>query len=97
MYRQYVHNADNTVADQFDLSEYDFENVKSVTLVFDGIVYSGNGAIITGENGAFPYNFLMNRSNGSSVTTNVNGNLSDTLSFSNYYNLKNLSYIALNY
>lgn len=92
-----LYNADNAIADQFDLSEYDYENVQSVTLVFDGITYSGYGAIITDENGGFPYNFSMNRSNGNFITIDINGTMSDTLIFSNYYNLKDISYIVLNY
>ena len=92
-----LYNSDNAIADHFDLSEYDYENIQSVTLVFDDIVYSGYGAIVTGENGGLPYNFCMNRSNGNFITIDVNGTLSDMLSFSNYYNLKDISYIVLNY
>lgn len=68
-----------------------------MTLVFDGITYNGNGAVITGEYGNIGYNFNMNRENNYSVTIDVNGGLTDKLSFSNYWNLKELSYIALNY
>ena len=92
-----LYNADNAIADQFDLSEYDHENVKSVTLVFDGVVYSGYGAITVDENGGFPYNFSMNRSKGNSITIDINGTMSDTLTFFNHYNLRNINYIALNY
>lgn len=92
-----LNNADNETANRFDLSGYDYENVQSVTLVFDGIVYSGSGAIVTGEYGNIIYDFSMDRTSNYSVTIDVNRTLTDTLSFSNYYNLKDLSYIALNY
>lgn len=92
-----LQNSDNETANQFDLSEYDYENVQSVTLVFNGITYNGCGAIITGEYGNIGYNFNMNRTNNYSITIDVNGELTDKLNFSNYWNLKELSYIALNY
>ena len=92
-----IQNTDGETNNHFDLSEYDYENVQSVTLVFDGITYGGSGAIISGENNDVRFNFNMDRTNNYSVTVDVNGTLTDSLSFSNYYNLKNLSYIALNY
>ncbi len=82
-----IKNIDN----KFSLSEY--ENVDSLTLVFDDIVYFGGGAIVT-KNWDF-YNFTMNRSNANYITIDVE-NLTNDIEFYNYWIPANLDYIILN-
>ncbi|MBR0483598.1 MAG: leucine-rich repeat domain-containing protein, partial [Oscillospiraceae bacterium] len=84
-------------ANQFDLSAYDYKNIKAITMVFDGIIYGGNGALFTGQYNNIAYHFDMNRTDSYTKTIEVNGNVTSTLNFYNYWNLANLDYIVLGY
>ena len=78
----------------FDISDYNPENLKSVTIVLENEVYNGGGQIVSDNWTAS--SFVINRACGKTVTVDVS-NMSDTFSV-NFWNEDSvIESIILNY
>lgn len=78
----------------FDISDYNPENLKSVTIVLENEVYNGGGQIVSDNWSAS--SFVINRACGKTVTVDVS-NMSDTFSV-NFWNEDSvIESIILNY